>query len=521
MSISKRNQEDGVQESSESKALKNAVCFPTVQLPNIPDQSFVITQYGAVSDGLTDNTEAFKRTIAACSAAGGGKVVIPAGIWLTGPIVMKSGINLHAMAGALIMFSPVFEHYSLILSQFEGKSAVRSQSPIDGEGLEDIAITGEGIFDGNGEAWRPVKRQKLTAAQWEKQVASGGVVAANGEIWWPTAAAMNGEAEVQRLRRTGSYEVTEYIAVRDFLRPALVSLRNCQRILLDGPTFQNSPGWCLHPWGSEHVTVRNTSVRNPWFSQNGDGLDVESCRYVMVENCIFDVGDDAICLKSGKDEEGRKVGLPCEYVTIKGCNVYHGHGGFVIGSEMSGGVRHVHVSDCNFIGTDIGLRFKSARGRGGIVEDIVIEDIRMKNIALEAISFHLFYQGVEGSEGFDDSSYLVDEGTPIFRNVEIRNIRCAGASAAFLINGLSEMPLSQCRLQDVIIKSKRGIICRHGSGLDFRNIHLQIESGPLASFHDCMNVDIEEMDGSTEDSAVEQLIQITGTKSDRIRVKTA
>lgn len=495
--------------------------FPEVQLPNIPNQSFTITDYGAVSDGLTDNTQAFKQAIEACSAAGGGKVIIPAGIWLTGPIVLRNKIDLHAMAGALIIFSPDFEQYPLICSQFEGRKAVRCQSPIDGEGLQDVAITGEGVFDGSGEAWRPVKRMKMTATQWEKLVASGGVVEAKAEteIWWPTEAAMNGEAEVRRLQQAGSFEVSDYEAVRDFLRPALLSLRSCKRILLDGPTFQNSPGWCLHPWGSEHVTVRNTSVRNPWFSQNGDGLDVESCRYVWVENCFFDVGDDAICLKSGKDEAGRELGMPCEYVTIKGCSVYHGHGGFVIGSEMSGGVRHVRVSGCTFMGTDIGLRFKSARGRGGVVEDIVIDNIRMNNIALEAISFHLFYQGVEGSEGFDDGSYVVDETTPVFRNIVIRDIRCTGAATAFLINGLSEMPLSHCRLEDVTIQSKRGIICRHGSELAFSNIQLQITDGPLASFHDCNNVHIEQLSGATADVSVTEMIQVTGTKSDCIVIE--
>lgn len=484
--------------------------FPDVQLPYIPSQSFEITSYGAVGDGMTDNTEAFERTMAVCSAAGGGRVVIPAGVWLTGPIVMRSKINLHAEAGALVKFSRKLEQYPLIQSQFEGRPSVRCRAPIDGEELEDIAITGEGVFDGSGDAWRPVKRVKLTDTQWKKQVASGGVVDSRGEIWWPSESAMNGEAEVHRLQQAGSLDERDYVAVRDFLRPALVSLRGCKRLLLDGPTFQNSPGWCLHPWGSEHVTVRNASVRNPWYSQNGDGLDIDSCRYVWVENCMFDVGDDAICLKSGKDGEGRRLGKPCEYVTIKSCTVYHGHGGFVIGSEMSGGVRHIRVSDCSFMGTDIGLRFKSARGRGGTVENIKIENIRMTDIVLEAISFHLFYQGTEGSEGFDEISIPPDEGTPVFRQIHMRNIVCAGASVAFLINGLAEMPLSQCFVQDMTIRSERGIICRNGSELEFRNVYLQVQNGPLAVFHDCTNVEVSDLIGTTEDPDVNQLIVCIG-----------
>ncbi|MEV5025348.1 glycoside hydrolase family 28 protein [Paenibacillus sp. LPE1-1-1.1] len=494
--------------------------FPKVELPRIPERDFLITQFGAVGDGMTDNTEAIERAIAACDRAGGGRVVIPAGLWLTGPIVLRSRMELHAASGALVTFSRNFEQYPLIVSQFEGQPAVRCRAPIDGEKLEDIAITGPGVFDGSGDAWRPVKRMKLTASQWKQRIASGGVVAENaeGEIWWPTAQAMHGEAEIRRLQQEGSLDPAEYWAARDYLRPALVSLRGCRRLLLDGPTFQNSPGWCLHPWGSEHVTVRHTTVRNPWYSQNGDGLDIDSCRFVTVDGCSFDVGDDAICMKSGKDEAGRRLAMPCEYVTVTNCKVYHGHGGFVIGSEMSGGVNHIRVSDCDFMGTDIGLRFKSARGRGGIVEDIRIENIRMKDIALEAISFHLFYQGVEGSEGFDDREYPVDEGTPVFRKITMRNIYCAGASVGLLVNGLAEMPLSDCLLEKAVIQSERGILCRFAAGLKLRNIRLQVKEGPLASFHECKDVEMVEWQGETKDTSVNTPILVTGNSSANIKV---
>ncbi|KOY17287.1 glycoside hydrolase, partial [Paenibacillus xylanivorans] len=302
-----------------------------VSLPVIPARDFLITDYGAVGDGLTDNTEVFRLAIAACAEAGGGRIVIPAGVWLTGPIVLRSRIELHVQAGALVTFSRNFDQYPLIASSFEGWQAVRCQSPIDAEQLEDIAITGEGIWDGGGEAWRPVKRSKMTASQWNRLVSSGGVVEQAGgdeEIWWPSTSALEGGAIANRLHLEQVYDVAAYEEVRDFLRPNMVSLRQCKRVLLDGPTFQNSPAWNLHPWASEHVTIRNVSVRNPWFSQNGDGLDIESCRHVVVEQSVFDVGDDAICLKSGKDAEGRELDLPSEYITIRNCTVYHGHGGF-------------------------------------------------------------------------------------------------------------------------------------------------------------------------------------------------
>ena len=213
--------------------------------------------------------------------------------------------------------------------------------------------------------------------------------------------------------RSGSIDIVEYEPYRLFLRPVLVGLYNCTNVLLEGVTFQNSPAWNIHLFECEHVNVREVNVRNPWFSQNGDGIDLEACRYAVIEDCTFDVGDDAICMKSGKNEQGRRRGKPLEHVTIRGCTVYHGHGGFVIGSEMSGGVRHVTVENCTFIGTDVGLRFKSLRGRGGVVEHIAIRGVHMKDIAGPAISFNLFYESDNGSAtGTRSSGDTGDRGNP-------------------------------------------------------------------------------------------------------------
>jgi polygalacturonase len=285
-----------------------------------------------------------------------------------------------------------------------------------------------------------------------------------------------------------------YLPVRDYLRPTLLSLRNCRRVLLDGPTFQNSPAWCLHPMACEQITVRNVQVRNPWFSQNGDGIDLESCSYALVEHCSFDVGDDAICLKSGKDEEGRRLGKPCRYITIRHCTVYHGHGGVVIGSEMSGGVHAVRVNDCLFIGTDIGLRFKSARGRGGVVEDIVMENITMSSIIHEAVSFHMFYAGVEGSEGHDEQLLPVTEETPQFRDITLRNIVCQGANTALLVNGLPELPLAGLTVENLRADSERGIILRNADGLKLDGIRLQTAQLPALQITKCSNVTITDSD---------------------------
>ncbi|WP_051250450.1 glycosyl hydrolase family 28 protein [Paenibacillus harenae] len=464
--------------------------MPEVLLPDIPDRTFRLTDFGAVGDGLTDNTGAFRRAIQACSEAGGGKLIIPPGIWLTGPLKLASRLELHTEEGAVVRFSTMFDDYPLISSSYEGIGAVRCQSPLDAEEQVHIAITGKGVFDGGGDAWRPVKKGKMTELQWKQLLRGGGTTDEEGDMWWPSEAAMQGSAIVDRLNREGVKDVSAFMPARDYLRPNLLSFRRCRNILLDGPTFQNSPAWCLHPWASKHVTIRNVTVRNPWYSQNGDGLDLDSCSYAVVEHCTFDVGDDAICLKSGKDEAGRMLGLPCEYVTIKNCVVYHGHGGFTIGSEMSGGVRYVSLSDCTFIGTDIGIRFKSARGRGGIVENISISRIRMIDIPGEAISFNLFYEGMEGSGVAQHEKKPVNEGTPIFRNIEIIDVSCTGAKTALLINGLPEMPLEQLYVHNVTAAAEQGVVCHHAKRLVLEQIDLRVKDGPLVILDQCEQVEL-------------------------------
>lgn len=462
--------------------------YPLPELPDIPDRTFTVEERRAEEGALSLRTAAIQDALNACAAAGGGTVVIPPGIWRTGPLKLHSRINLHAERGALVLFDPDPALYPLIESHYEGTAGWRCQAPLDGEGLSDIAITGEGIFDGSGQGWRPVKRFKMTENQWSRLLSSGGTVEPDGEIWWPSREAMEGEALCRKLGEAGETRIEAYLPARHYLRPALLSLRGCRRVLLEGPTFQNSPAWCLHPNGCEHVTVRNVQVRNPWYSQNGDGLDLESCTHALVERCGFDVGDDAICLKSGKDEEGRRRGMPCRYVTIRDCTVYHGHGGVVIGSEMSGGVHAVRVTDCTFIGTDIGLRFKSARGRGGVVEDIEIENIRMQGIVHEAVSFHLFYAGVEGSEGHEEQAVPVSEETPEFRRITIRNVVCQGANTALLVNGLPELPVSELTIQNFEAASEHGIILRCGKDLTLDGIRLQTAVQPEVTARQCSNV---------------------------------
>jgi polygalacturonase len=461
--------------------------MPIIQEPLIPEATFSVADYGAVSGGEPLNTAAFQRAIDACALVGGGTVHIPPGLWLTGPLELKSRVRLHAEKGALVSFSRDPAHYPLRVGYWEGETAVRCQPPISGTGLKDIAITGEGIFDGNGGAWRPVKDWKMTAKQWTALLASGGVIDPETNIWWPDEGALQGEKAVGELRKSGCLDASQYEPSRTYLRPVLLGLYGCERVLLSSATFQNSPAWNLHLLECEHVTLRGVQVRNPWFAQNGDGLDLESCRYALVEDCTFDVGDDAICMKSGKDEEGRRRGKPVEYVTVRGCTVFHGHGGFVVGSEMSGGARHLLVEDCTFIGTDVGLRFKSTRGRGGVVEHVVIRRIRMKDIAGPAISFNLYY-GQKDGDAAEAVPAPVSEETPEFRHISIEDTVCEGAERAIELIGLPERPLRDIRFRRVRLSAKEGARCVWAEDVAFHDTHIRAGIGEAWVFEGCQRI---------------------------------
>lgn len=499
--------------------------MPRVQEPSFPNYSVSIMDFGAVGDGLTKNTQAFEKAIAAAAAKGGGKVVIPRGMWLTGPIVLQNNINLHAEAGAMVIFSEDFDDYPLVKTSFEGLETYRCQSPISGRDLTNIAITGKGTFDGSGDAWRPVKKSKMTDAQWKTLVKSGGVLSDDGRIWYPTASSKKGDS-------TGNFNVPDFDRieqfeeVKDFMRPVMVSLIGCKKVLLDGPTFQNSPAWNLHPLMSEDVTIRNLNVRNPWYSQNGDGLDLESCKNAVIYNNTFDVGDDAICIKSGKDEDGRKRGMATENVIVKNNTVYHGHGGFVVGSEMSGGVKNVHVSDCIFMGTDIGLRFKSTRGRGGVVENIYISNIDMIDIPTQAISFNLFYGGnspvLEEDQSAETEARVekvlpVTEETPSFKDIYMKNIRVAGADEAVALQGLPEMNLKNVNIENSILKAKKGITAVDADGITLKNVKVITEKGPALTIYNSKNIDVK---GLTYDEKQGPVVKVMGPLTKNVKLES-
>lgn len=447
-----------------------------------------ILEHGAVADGVTLNTDAFESAIRACADAGGGRVLVPDGTFLTGPIRLRSRVELHLQPGAVVVFSRNFDDYPLVLTDYEGEPTVRCVSPISGDGLSDVSITGEGVIDGNGDAWRPVKRFKMTDEQWAELLRRGGVVDER-DIWWPTAAALAGQKLVAELQRRGDRQVEHYRPARDFLRPNLVKLTRCRRVLLDGPTFRNSAAWNVHLLLCKNAVVRNVRILNPWYSSNGDGLDLDACRNVLVEQSHFDCGDDAICIKSGKDEAGRKRRVACENIDIANVEVVHGHGGVTVGSEMSGGVRNVRVRNCIFRGTDIGLRFKSCRGRGGVVENIEVSNVAMHDIRHEAISINLYYMVRE------HRPEPVSERTPVFRGMQFRNITCEGAARAIELRGLPEMPVERVVMEGVRMRAEHGALVQDACDVTLRDVQLAVAKSPALQCHNVSNLRLDNVSG--------------------------
>jgi len=455
--------------------------MPEIVAPSIPDRQVSLTDFGAVGDGITLNTEAFAKAIDDLSGKGGGRLVVPQGVWHTGPIVLKDNIELNLKAGAVILFAADESLYPVIETSFEGLDTRRLQSPLSAKGASNIAITGEGVIDGNGQYWRPVKHGKVTEKHWKQLLAIPGSLEMKPDYWVPSEGYAKGE-QGANMNVPNAQTPEEWNAIKRFLRPVMVSLVHCKNVLLQGVIFQNSPAWNLHPLMCENVIIDKVLVRNPSYAQNGDALDLESCKNALIINSRFDAGDDGICIKSGKDADGRRRGIPCENVVVNGCTVFAGHGGFVVGSEMSGGVRNILVENCQFLGTDVGLRFKSTRGRGGIVENIYINKVSMTDIKTDAITFNMYYGGKSVAEMLEDgdnpdneTKVPVTEETPIFRNIDIKNIICNGAGRAMEFNGLPEMPIKGISLQNVTILAQKDAVFTNCEDIKKENVNITVQ----------------------------------------------
>ncbi len=437
---------------------------PQVNTPVIPDRTVTLSQFGGKGDGITLCTEAFSAAIAALESQGGGHLVVEAGVWLTGPIVMKSNIDLHITRDAIVLFSPDKSQFPIIEPD-EGTSIGMRQPPIFAHHQSNFSITGSGVIDGNGEVWRPVKRFKVSDAEWRKmeRLKLREVTEGKNVVWYPTVGNPTEKTETKRAR--------------------LIRITACSDFLIQGVVIQNSPSFHLNVVLSHDFIIDGVMVRCPWNAQNGDGIDLSSCRNALVVNSSVDAGDDALCLKSGIADTGRRRG-PCENIIIDGCTVFHGHGGFVIGSDTAGGMKNIMVRRCRFIDTDTGIRLKSGRDRGGLMSDIFITDIVMCDISGEAILFDCFYEEKVG-DGADVAAAPVTPDTPVFDGVTISNIICRDASRAILMKGLPENPIRNVTIADCSISSRTGILINNATGVTLRNINLSLppETPPILTNH--------------------------------------
>lgn len=396
--------------------------MPAPEKAVIPDNTVSLMDYGGVPDGITLNTEAFSKAINALVKKGGGHLNVPEGIFLTGPIGLKDGIDLHLERGAVILLSPDKK-------DFLSGSSVRPG--IYASKRHDVSISGEGIIDGNGAWWRAVKRSKVSDTEWKEFLKKGGTVSEDGSLWYPFG-----------LKHYD--DIAQDAQAQESLRTHLVRFTDCQRVSVTGVTLQNAPKFHLVPQRCTDVVIDGVTVRCPWNAQNGDGIDIMQCRRVHITRCTVDVGDDGICLKGGVGEKALKDG-PCKDILIEYNTVYHAHGGFVIGSEFCGGMENIIVRHNTFSGTDTGLRFKSAPERGGKTSGIRISDIYMTDIKDEAIVFQCDY--ADRPAGREDNRAAVSESfVPDFGDIVMERIVCRGCATGIRAQGELRM------IHDITVK---------------------------------------------------------------------
>ena len=393
--------------------------------PVIPALTVSVADFGGVGDGITLNTEAFRKALAQLDKQGGGHLNVPAGIWLTGPISLKSKVDLHLEKGALILFSPDKKEF------LDDKGKVKPG--ITASKRTDISITGEGIIDGNGEWWRAVKRGKVSDVEWKDYKALGGTEADGGKLWYPFG-----------LKHFEN--IAEDLKAQEKMRTHLIRFTDCERVLVEGVTVQNAPKFHIVPTRCKDVAIIGVTVRCPWNAQNGDGIDLMFSQRVLVAGCTVDVGDDGICLKAGGGAAAMQY-MPVKDVLIVDNTVFHAHGGFVIGSEFSAGVQDVVVRRNTFSGTDTGLRFKSAPGRGGKTARIFIEDIVMSDIRDQAVVFETTY--VDVPVGRDGKIEATQEFLPEFTDIDIRRVTCRDARIGIKARGPLTM-IHGIRLSDSV-----------------------------------------------------------------------
>jgi len=464
--------------------------MPDVVAPTFPDKKFNITDFGAKPKNGFLNTKAINSAIDACNAAGGGTVTIPEGVWLTGPIEMKSNVNLCAVKGAEIYFTKDHSQYPMIRLGDKGNKFV-PQSPIYAYEAKNFAIIGEGIFDGGGDSWREIKKSKVDKAEWDVLKSAGGVIANDSKIWWPSYDAAHGEEYLKGLKNKTNVTAEDFIPARDFLRPYMVYFIRCSNVLLDGVTFKNSPKFVFYPNNCTNLTLNKVNIYNEWNAQNGDGIDISACKNVVLYQCHVNAGDDGICMKSsGKTETPTSANL--ENIIIAECTVLRAHGGFVIGSNTDGGMNNIFVANCLFDGSDIGVRVKSNSGVGGLVQNIYIQDIVMKNIAGEAFSFTTDYLNLESGKDKSAAMPTQTDKVPEFTNFFCKNIVCNGASKAFILSGLADKKIHNLYFENISIASGSGFECRESEDIFLKNVKISSGEATLFKTNGCKGIHINE-----------------------------
>lgn len=467
------------------------ICSLVTLLTNA--ETYNMKQLGADATGKIKCTELINKTIEKANADGGGTLYFPAGTYLTAAIHMKSNITLHIEAGATLLFSDQFEDYlPFVYFRWEG-TFMKSFSPlIYARNAENVSIVGRGKLDGQGYAWW--RAYKKFPDQDEN--ARLKAISKYQKLW----------AEQNKgLVVSESYQES---IDRAFFRPPFIQFLECDNILIEGVTITNSPFWTINPAGCNNVVIHGVTVNNPSKDPKGpntDGINPTSCKNVRISDCFVSVGDDCITIKSGRDADGRRYGRPCENITITNCVMLSGHGGVVIGSEMSGGVKKLTISNCVFNGTDAGIRLKSARGRGGVVEEIRVDNIIMNDIQRNAFIFDLFYDKESKPEP-------VSERTPAFRNIHISNVTGSNIKKIGYITGIEEMPIEEISFSNINLTGVEGFTAQTAKNIQFHNVDFAVEQGPSFSFTDCQDIILDNV-RSKKPIAGQAVVNVENTKN--------
>jgi polygalacturonase len=396
-----------------------------IKAPTFPNKDFNITTFGAVGDSVTDCTQAFAKAIQACHDAGGGRVVVPAGKFSSGAIHLKSNVNLHVSKGAVILFSQDPKKYlPQVYTRFEAVELMNYSPLIYAYEQENIAITGEGELNGQGDEthWWPWK------GKWEHAGVKHNVAGV------PTQKEAN--ERLKKMAEDGVPVSERVFGEGDYLRPNFIQPYKCKNVLIEGVTVKNSPMWVIHPVLSENITIRNVKIIS--HGPNSDGCDPESSKDVLIEGCMFDTGDDCIAIKSGRDHDGRRVNVPSENIIVRNCVMKDGHGGVVIGSEVSGNVRNVFAEKCemNSPNLDRALRIKSNSRRGGIIENVYMRDVTVGAVADAVIRVYMFYANETG------------DNHPTVRNIQVQNVTSKKSNYGIYIEAEENYPVENIVIEN-------------------------------------------------------------------------